>query len=167
MFFALLSLAVATLNSANAYFADILRARARPDYINANSTFYLLQRDVLIASVIPAIINTAFAIFGAIVVVHPRWLRGDYRSILEKYGLQVLLALVILAIIMIGMGGYLSVKVHGLQGSFEKFGANDSIPYYSIMYWGGVAQSSYGVALLILAAVIFFQPGVLYLTGHM
>jgi hypothetical protein len=60
---------------------------------------------------------------------------------------------------MIATGGFLADQVHGFQTSFEKFRANDSIPYYSMIYYGGVAQAAYGSALVfatIMATVLLF-----------
>lgn len=59
---------------------------------------------------------------------------------------------------MIVTGAYLADHVQGFQTSFEKFGANDRIPYYRIMYYGGIAQAAYGSVLVFLgiAAVVLF-----------
>jgi hypothetical protein len=116
-----------------------------------DNAFQSLQSEALIVAVITAIFNTAFAIFGTVVVVHPRWLREDHGTILGLYAVLQM----VLALIMIGMGGYLADHVHGFQSSFRKFGANDSIPYYNIMYWGGVAQAAYGAVLTIILALTF------------
>ena len=148
LFFTLLSLGVAGLSSANAHFAVILRDRARSDYINTSdgildNKFQSVQSSVLINAVITAIPTTAFAIYGATIAVHPRWFR-DHDAILVTYAILQ----VILAFAMIATGASLADGVHGYQTSFEKFGANDSIPYYSTMYYGGVAQAAYGSVLV-------------------
>ena len=154
LFLTLLSLAVASLSSASARFAVILRDRARFDYINTtdgilDNNFQSLQSQILIDTVITAVATAAFTIYGAVITVHPRWLR-EHESILPGYAIFQM----ILAFIMIGTGGYLADHVHGFQTSFEKFGANDSIPYYGIMYYGGVAQAAYGSVLVFLAITV-------------
>jgi len=156
LFFTLLSLAVASLNSANARFAVILRDRARSDYINTSDSilddnFQSLQSSILKDAVVlvTAVATAAFAICGAVITVHPKWL-GEYSWIPQRYAsVQV-----ILAIFMIAAGGYLADHVHGFQTSFEKFGANDSISYYGMMYYGGVAQAAYGSVLVVLAITV-------------
>ncbi|SPQ22988.1 b27284f9-0714-4c07-898b-ca257c1f4914 [Thermothielavioides terrestris] len=90
-----------------------------------------------------SIATTAFAICGAVITAHPRWLRVDHERILTVYAILQM----ILTSSMIVTGGYLADNVHGFQTSFEKFGANDRIPYYSMMYYG--PHSS----LLVLAIV--------------
>lgn len=55
---------------------------------------------------------------------------------------------------MIATGGYLAYKVTGFQTSFEKFGANDGILYYGMMYYGGVAQAACGSVLVFLTIVV-------------
>ncbi|KAK3314046.1 hypothetical protein B0H66DRAFT_607285 [Apodospora peruviana] len=45
---------------------------------------------------------------------------------------------------MIATGSYLADHVHGFYTSFEKFDTHGSIPYYSLMYYEGVAQAAYG-----------------------
>jgi hypothetical protein len=82
LFFALLSLAVAGLNLANAHFSVILRDRARSDYINTTDcildyNFQELQSTVLTGTVLVAIATTAFPIYGAVIVVYPTWLRDN------------------------------------------------------------------------------------------
>ncbi|KAG4426968.1 hypothetical protein IFR05_017549, partial [Cadophora sp. M221] len=80
LFFTLLSLVVASLNWANTHFSIILRDRARSNYINTtngflNNNFSKLQSNALKVMVFTALTTTAFAIYGAVIAVHPRWLR--------------------------------------------------------------------------------------------
>ncbi|KAH6667308.1 hypothetical protein B0J14DRAFT_642677 [Halenospora varia] len=143
LFFTLLSLAVAGLNSANAHFSIILRDRARSDYINTadgipDNNFQKLQSNALIVTVFMAIATTAVIIYGAVIAVHPRWLRDHKGTILHHDC----------------YGGYLADQVHGFYTSFEKFGTHDSIPYYSLMYYGGVAQAVYGSVLVFLTITV-------------
>jgi hypothetical protein len=154
LFFTLLSLAVTGLNSANAHFSIILRDRARSDYINTangilDNNFQKLQSNALIVTVFMAITTTAVIIYGAVIAIHPRWLR-DHKGTMYAFAV----AQVVLAFIMIAAGGYLADQVHGFYTSFDKFGTQDSIPYYSLMYYGGVAQAAYGSVLVFLTITV-------------
>jgi len=151
-FFSILSLAVAILNSANAYFALILRDRARSDHIDTtddilDNQFQSVQSKALSDTVATALINAAFAIYGAVITFHPRWLREN-DEIARTFGLLQMT----LSFVMIVTGAYLTDHVNGYQTSFEKFGANDSI--YGMMYYGGVAQAAYGSVLVFLAITV-------------
>ncbi|KAK6857502.1 hypothetical protein PG995_006329 [Apiospora arundinis] len=55
---------------------------------------------------------------------------------------------------MIVTGGYLADQVQGLQPSFKRVSANDVVPYYSMMYYGGVAQAGYGSVLILFAITV-------------
>ena len=96
-----------------------------------------------------AIATTAVIVYGAMITVHPRWLR-DHEGTMYSF----VIAQVVLAFIMIATGGYLADQVQGFYTSFEKFGTHDSIPYYSLMYYGGVAQAAYGSVLVFLAITV-------------
>lgn len=54
---------------------------------------------------------------------------------------------------MVVTGGYVADRVHGFQALFERFCANDGIPYYGMIYYGGIAQASYGSSLIFLAVI--------------
>ncbi|KAL2137950.1 hypothetical protein VTI28DRAFT_7770 [Corynascus sepedonium] len=100
-FFALLSLTVAALSSANARFAAVLRDRARSNYASTSdgimgNKFQSLQRSVLMIAVITAIASTAFAIFGIMMVVHPSWLRGRGSTLGVYAALHTVLALIMI-----------------------------------------------------------------------
>jgi len=86
---------------------------------------------------------------GAVIVAHPRWLH-DHEGILPTYAASQ----VVLAFVMIVTGGYLADQVQGFQPSFKRFSANDVVPYYSTMYYGGVAQASYGSVLILFAITV-------------
>jgi hypothetical protein len=60
----------------------------------------------------------------------------------------------VLALFMISTGGYLAYHVHDFYTSFERFSAHDSIPYYSLMYYGSVAQAAYGCVLVFLTMAV-------------
>ncbi|KAK7928781.1 hypothetical protein PG985_005779 [Apiospora marii] len=153
-FLTLLSLAIAILNSAQARFAVILRDRARSDYANTTAAildnkFLSLQSNILIDTIITALAMAAFAIYGAVIVARPRWLH-EHESILPTYATSQ----VVLAFVMIVTGGYLADQVQGLQPSFKRVSANDVVPYYSTMYYGGVAQAGYGSVLILFAITV-------------
>ncbi|KAJ6027460.1 hypothetical protein N7460_012277 [Penicillium canescens] len=154
-FLAIIGLAFASLNSAMARFAVILRDRAKADIITSNksisdNTFRNLMDNVLIDVVIAAIISTSFAITGAVLAGHPRWLREQEKAWMYFGCFQCILSLVI-----ISTGGYLADHVHGFQTSFERFSGNDNFQYYNIMYYGGVGQAACG-SLVIFVAVASF-----------
>lgn len=154
--FSLLSLGVAGLNSANARFAVVLRDRARSDYNSygiLDNQFQTLQSNVLICTVVTALLSVVFAIYGALVAFFLTRAR-DRDAALIVY----LVIHLILAFAMIFAGGNVADHVQGFQNPFEKFGAKDIIPYYSIMYYGGVAQAAYGSVLIsaAIAAVILY-----------
>ncbi|KFY01358.1 hypothetical protein O988_02797 [Pseudogymnoascus sp. VKM F-3808] len=154
LFFTLLSLAVAGLNSANAHFSIILRDRARSDYTNTpngilDNAFERLQSKALNVTVLTALASTAVTVYGAVIMSHSRWLRDHEGTIFAFAIFQV-----ILAFIMIVTGGYLADNVRGFYTSFENFASHDSIPYYSLMYYGGVAQAAYGSVLVFLAITV-------------
>ena len=146
----MLSLALATLDSAMAHFAVVLRDRAKSNYVNTtdgilNDNFRKLQKDVLACNICMMVAATAFAIFGAVIAVHPRGPQKYTENLIYPI-LQTIVSLIALV-----TGGYVADHVHGFQTSFKKFGANDSIPYYGVMYYGGVTQAAYGSLFFFLA----------------
>lgn len=154
-FLAIIGLAFASLNSAMARFAVILRDRAKADIITLNktisdNTFRNLMDNVLIGVVIAAIISTSFAITGAVLAGHPRWLREQDKTWMYFGCFQCILSLAI-----ISAGGYLADHVHGFQTSFERFSGNDNFQYYNIMYYGGVGQAAYGSLVIFMAIASF------------
>ncbi|KAJ9137676.1 hypothetical protein NKR23_g9018 [Pleurostoma richardsiae] len=142
LFFTLLSLAVAGLNSAIAHFLLDLRDRVRSD------SFQTLQNCV-IATVLMATATTAFAIYGTVIAVHPRWVR-EHNVVWSKFTA----AQITLGFCMIIVGACLASVVHGFDTPFETFGYYDSIPHYSLMYYGSVAQAAYGSFLGFLAITV-------------
>ncbi|KAH8909452.1 hypothetical protein BR93DRAFT_956583 [Coniochaeta sp. PMI_546] len=151
LFFALLSLTAASLDLANACFAATLRDRARSNY-NTNGivddTFQKFQNNVFGGMVAAVVLTTACTIYGFVIAVHPRWLESRQKLELSDC-LQFFLA-----ILMVGTGTYLAIEIHSFQTSFERFASNDSIPYYSIMYYGGLGQVVYGVVLAVRTFVL-------------
>jgi hypothetical protein len=84
-FLAIIGLAFTSLNSAIARFAVILRDRAKADIITPNrsisdKTFRNLMDNVLVDVLIAAVISTSFAITGAVLTGHPRWLREQDKT---------------------------------------------------------------------------------------
>jgi hypothetical protein len=154
LFFTLLSLAVTALNSAIARFAVVLRDRARSDNVDpvdrmSDGHFQSLQSKILNNTVPAAVAIGALTIYGVAIAVHPRWLR-DHESILPRLAISY----IILAFVMMVTGAYVADQVHGLQTSFENFAFRDQIPYYSLMYYGGIAQAAYGSVLIFLTIMV-------------
>ena len=160
LFFTPVLLAIASLNSAIARFAVILRDRAISSYTAAagdilDADFQVLQKHILSNTVVAAVVIAIVAIFGAAIALHPRWLRDHKSSLAISFAISQM----VVALFAVVTGGYVAYQVHGFQILFEDFGANDGIPYYSIIYYGSIAQAAYGSLFFLLAisvAVIFF-----------
>ncbi|KAJ3469832.1 hypothetical protein MRS44_003897 [Fusarium solani] len=153
--FALLALGAAALSSAIINFAIILRGRARSGYVDDKevllaSTFQSLQNNIFVVSMISAVPTALFGLFGLFIGVHPKIL-ADHRSSISLF---VILQFII-AFDLIVTGGYNADRVQGFQASFAKFSGND-YPYYSIVYFGSVAQAGYGASIIAGAAVITY-----------
>jgi hypothetical protein len=149
LLFTLLTLGAAALSSANMRFAVVLRDRARAGYVDNNEVildknFQTLQVNILIASVIGAIPAALFGLFGIVMAVHPKLLPDCDGSIPVFVILQLIVALALVV-----SGGYNADHAQGFQTSFAKFAGNDHIPYYSIIYFGSVAQAGYGAILIV------------------
>ncbi len=152
LFFAILSLGLAALNAVNARFAAILRDRARLDYTNTtdiilDTNFQSLQNSICYYETVTAVGTALFAIYGAVIFLNTQWLR---KSLIAFVLIQLLGA-----VAMVVIGGYIADHVDGFQTSFTKFGANDRIPYYSIIYYGNVAQAVYGSVIISLAIMVY------------
>jgi hypothetical protein len=160
LFLAIIGLALAGLNSAIARFVVILRDRAKSDVITPNNsvpdnTFRNLMNNVLKDVVLAALASTLFAITGALLAGHPRWLREQDEPWMYFGCVQCILGLVILS-----TGGYLADHVHGFQSSFEMFNGDDDFQYYHIMYYGGVGQAAYGSLVIFMAVAPFIAISV-------
>lgn len=154
LFLDIIGVALAGLNSAIARFAVILRDRAKYDLITTNAisdnTFRMLMNNVFEHVVLAALVSALCAIFGAVLALNPRWIR-EHDKVWVYYGcVQFILGLIILSI-----GGYLADHVHGFQTSFKRFDGNDNVPYYNIMYYGGVGQAAYGFLVLFMGVAPF------------
>ncbi|KAI1839327.1 hypothetical protein JX266_014462 [Neoarthrinium moseri] len=154
LFFSTISLAISILNSANARSAVILRDRARSAYASASHgslaiSFESLQKNIL-ADVLPmAMLSAGLAIYGLVIALNSRFLR-DHGSSWKLYAI----AKIIISFVMIVAGGYLADHVHDLQSSFAIFDSSDRMPYFSLMYYGGIAQAVYGSVLVLIAIII-------------
>jgi hypothetical protein len=152
-------LGLATLSSASAHLADVLRNRAKSDLVNANDfmldiTFQKLMSNILVSMVITALVSAVLFIFGILLLVHPRWLREDCMARIY-YGCMTFL----LSLPVISLGGYAACRIHGFQSSFEFFGSDGSFPYYIVMYYGAVGQATFGSVLFILILIHFVTSG--------
>ncbi|KAI3326497.1 hypothetical protein HD806DRAFT_551545 [Xylariaceae sp. AK1471] len=150
---AIIGLVIAGLNSANAHFAIILRDRARSGLITSVSTisdiaFISLMQKILVDTVVTTIIC---AIFAVIIVTRPILLQDFNKNWTWLCGSQIILELVLVI-----TGGYLAGHVNGFQTSFDQFGGDENLPYYNIMYYGGVAQAAYGALVIVLLLCIYF-----------
>ena len=155
MFLTLLSIAITALASTNARFAVILRDRASSEFTEGSdgildAQFRSLQSKVRDDMVVTIVSSLSFTMIGAMIAIHPTWLPARHKPIFANFGLLLL----IFAVIMIATGAYLADHVHGFQSTFEKFGGDDIIPYYSIMYHGGIAQAMYGAVLILAASFV-------------
>ncbi|KAI3322818.1 hypothetical protein HD806DRAFT_544836 [Xylariaceae sp. AK1471] len=150
---AIIGLIIAGLNSANAHFAIILRDRARSGLITSVSTisdiaFISLMQKILVDTVVTTIIC---AIFAVIIVTRPILLQ-DF----DKNWTWLCSSQIILELVLVSTGGYLAGHVNGFQTSFDQFGGDENLPYYNIMYYGGVAQAAYGALVIVLLLCIYF-----------
>lgn len=155
LFLDIIGLALAGLNSAIARFAVILRDRAKYDLITntnaiSDNTFRMLMNNVLGHVVFAALVSAMCAIFGAVFAVNPRWIREHDKHWVNYGCVQFILGLIILS-----TGGSLADCVHGFQTSFKKFDGDDNVPYYNIMYYGGVGQAAYGSLVLFMGLAPF------------
>ncbi|KAJ6038318.1 hypothetical protein N7460_008089 [Penicillium canescens] len=78
VFLSITSLATASLGSATAHFATVLRDRAKFDLVIPNNasldiTFQKLMENVRQDMVIVALISALFSVFGVVLVIHPKW----------------------------------------------------------------------------------------------
>ncbi|TGJ82220.1 hypothetical protein E0Z10_g6554 [Xylaria hypoxylon] len=108
------------------------------------------MQNTLVDTVITTIASTAFAIFGVAIAVHKRWLQDHNGLWMCFLGTQILLALVLVI-----TGGYLADHVNGFQSSFNNFGGGENIPYYNVMYFGGVAEAAYGALVIVVVLLMY------------
>ncbi|KAJ5568991.1 hypothetical protein N7450_011477 [Penicillium hetheringtonii] len=162
MALSILGLGLAILNSAITRFAIVLRDRARLDVTESDNfilahSFQQLMGKVLGNVLIAAIASALSVIIGVALVAYPRWLRGN-SNLLIYYGVMQL----ILSFFVLVTGAYLADHVYGFQSTFAEFQGDDHIPYYRIMYSGGIGEAVYGVLMILIGAgsfVMFLKFG--------
>ena len=157
IFLSITSLAIASLSSATAHFATVLRDRAKfdlvtPSHASLDITFQKLMENVLQDMVIVALISTLFSIFGVVLVIHPKW-QQENCYLRKYYGLfQLFVGLTVLSI-----GAYAASRVRGFQTAFSIFDSEGHFPYYNTMYYGAVSQAAFGVLVAIVSPVRFVR----------
>ncbi|KAJ5144504.1 hypothetical protein N7476_005072 [Penicillium atrosanguineum] len=150
---AIIGLAFASLNAANACFAVILRDRATsalfaPGDQVADNTFADLMNQVLKSTVIASIGSAVIAVFGAMLAARLAWLRNhDCPWIF--YGCCHLA----LSVFLLVMGAWIIFHVRGFKPFFERFSGDGNVPYYNMMFYGGVGQAAYGASVVLTVFV--------------
>jgi hypothetical protein len=150
-------LALAGLNSAISHFAIVLWDHAELDLIYTSYdilglAFQSMVENILVVSVIVALMSTLLSIFGMVLAIHLRWLHQDGQRRTYFGYLQVVLAL-----IAVSVGGYIASRVHGSRSSFELLNIHGHLPYYGIMYYGAVGQAAFGSLMIIFSIVQLFM----------
>lgn len=148
LFFTILSLALSALHSTVAHFAFQLHNRGWQAYtITSHYMPLSLEKAILWSSLPMAIVSGVSVIFGTWVITElarKRISDDDFAGVLIKF-------YIFLDVLAFAEGMALAFTVHGHQASFQPFAIHDHIPYYEIMYYGGIATSAYGsVALIVL-----------------
>ncbi|KAK9846897.1 hypothetical protein MYU51_000067 [Penicillium brevicompactum] len=156
-------LALASLSSATARFAVVLRDRARSELVTSSDsildiTFQNLMDNVVEGMVIVALVSALISTFGFALVIYPKWLQENCAARLYYSCIQIVVSLIVLS-----LGGYVASHVQGFQTSFEFFDRDGHFPYYNIMYYGAVGQAAFGSLLVIRSLVCFAACG---LRGH-
>ncbi|KAJ5778510.1 hypothetical protein N7520_001756 [Penicillium odoratum] len=154
---AIMWLAFAGLSSAISHFAIILRDHAESDLIYTNHTilglaFQSLMENILVVSVLLALMSTMLSIFGMILAIHLRWLHQNGQRRIYFECIQVVLALTAVSV-----SGYIASCVHGSRSSFELLNIHGHLPYYKIMYYGSVGQAAFGSLMIINFFVLLFM----------
>jgi len=154
---AIMWLAFAGLSSAISHFAIILRDRAESDLIYTNHAilglaFQSLMENVLVVSVLMALMSTLLSIFGMVLAIHLRWLHQNGQRRIYFECIQVVLALTAVSV-----GGYIASCVHGSRSSFELLSIHGHLPYYEFLYYGSVGQAAFGSLMIINFFVLLFM----------
>ena len=153
---AILWFAFAGLSSAISHFAIILRDHAESDLIYKDHAilglaFQSLMQNILVVSVLMALMSTWLSIFGMVLAIHPRWLHQNGQRRIYFECIQVVLALTAVSV-----GGYIASRVHGCRSSFDLVNIHGHLPYYGIMYYGAVGQAAFGSLMIIFSIVQLF-----------
>ncbi|KGO69110.1 hypothetical protein PITC_017570 [Penicillium italicum] len=51
----------------------------------------------------------------------------------------------IVSLVVLSLGGYVTSHVYSFQTSFEFFDSASHFPYYKIIYYGAVSQAAFGI----------------------
>jgi hypothetical protein len=154
---AIMWLAFAGLSSAISHFAVILRDHAGSDLIYNNHAilglaFQNLMENMLVVSVLMALMSMLLSIFGIILAIHSRWLHQNGQRRIYFECIQVVLALSAVSV-----GAYIANCVHGSRSSFELLNIHSHLPYYKLMYYGSIGQAAFGVLFIISFFVLLFM----------
>ncbi|KGO64409.1 hypothetical protein PITC_022590 [Penicillium italicum] len=154
------ALVLASLNSTTAHLASILRDRVRAElFASANgiadNTFTQLMDEVIEYAILAAVVSALFATVGLSLVARPSWLREHERPWVYYMCIQVSMGLLLTI-----TEGCLAGRVHGYNALFERFGQDDTVPYYEIMYYGGIGQAIYGSLAMVFPFIALFMFGV-------
>ncbi|KAL2281070.1 hypothetical protein FJTKL_12090 [Diaporthe vaccinii] len=138
---------IGTLDLIAVVFADQSRINDATIAKGDQAKEYLaLQRSIFYITVISLIVTMLFAMLGLVTTANPKWL-GKYSICQMIYGLML-----------VSIGGYVAERVRECEDEFEKLSADSKVSYYSVIYYGHVAQAAYGFVLitvsLVLAAII-------------
>ncbi|KAI8945606.1 hypothetical protein F4801DRAFT_122605 [Xylaria longipes] len=154
-----MNLVMASLYSADAQLAAILRGRAKSDLANAtdaalSNAFITAMEHVFVSGVLAATTSVFFAAYGVLLIaIRASWIRkSNGHWMTDAIGIGQFFVALSIAIV----GGGIPVYVYGFQAAFDKFGSDDNFPYYNFMYYGGMVQSIYGylqLAFVVLSNV--------------
>lgn len=154
---AIMWLAFAGLDSGISHFAIILRDHAESELINTNHTilglaFQSLMENILVVSVLIALMSTLLSIFGMILAIHSRWLHQNGQRRIYFVCIQAILALTAVSV-----GGYIASRVHGSRLSFQLLNIHGHLSYYKFMYYAGVGQATFGSLMIIYLFALLFM----------
>lgn len=159
LLFSLLSLSIAVLDSVNAQFSVILRGRVTADFTSGSDgildfAFEKLQTNIIIGSSSTAVATAGYFMIGILFSANPKWL--------QKHDTGFIFCSVMLTIYLTCMGVYLAHSVHGYETSFTKFSSGDTIPYYSIIYYGNIAIAGFGPFLVVAFFMVLLIQWVIF-----
>lgn len=156
LFCAMAWLSIAGFSSVTAHFSITLRDYARSDYIRAKisllpMSFEKIMTTVLDCMVIAAIPSALVSVFGFVLTAHPRLLQDGNATAIYFTCTQFILSVVVLFI-----GGYVANSIQGYQTLFEGFDVRaNHLPYYGMMYYGGIGEAVFGSLVIILSLGYF------------
>jgi hypothetical protein len=135
------------------HWAIILRDRARSTtYESTNQAsshrFESIQNNIVILSTIGSGFCALGAICAASFMFYPQILLKGRGRLWGFWCAQTGMACSTIIV-----GGYLGDGVRGFQSAFTKF-TTDNVPYYAIMYYGGVTEAAFGCVYFIMSSSI-------------